>query len=58
MTHCGRKNVIKHREINNYEQYIALDIYLKLDCLDKREATSSEQIDYMGISGKVLTTSL
>ena len=37
MKSCGCRNVIKHKEIKNGEKYIALEIYLKLDCLDKRE---------------------
>ena len=36
MTSCGRRNIRKHRETNNSDKYITLDIYLKLDCLDKR----------------------
>ena len=36
MTICIRRNVRKHREIKNGEKYIALDIFLKLDFLDKR----------------------
>ena len=48
----------KNREIDNYEQYIDLDISLKLDCLNKREVTSSVSRVFMGRSGKGLTTSL
>ena len=33
---CGSCNARKNEEINNGEQYIALDISLKLDWLDKR----------------------
>ena len=40
MTSCGRRNVRKHREINNGEQYIILDIPSNIDCMDKREVTS------------------
>ena len=39
MRSCGQRNVRKQKEIKNCEQYIAFDIYLKLECLDKREAT-------------------
>ena len=53
-----RRNVRKHREIKNSEKYTALDIYSELDCLEKREVTSSESRDYMGRSGKGMTTSL
>ena len=42
MTSCGRHNVRKHREIKNDEQYIFLNVSLKIDFLDKRELTSSE----------------
>ena len=38
---CGRRNVSKHREIKNGEQYIVLDVYSKLDFKDKREVTYS-----------------
>ena len=48
MTSCGKHNVRNHREINNGDQYIALDIYLELDFIDKRELHSSESRDYMG----------
>ena len=58
MKSCVRINVRKHKEINNGEKYIILDISSKLDFLDKREVTSSESKDFMGISGKGLTTSL
>ena len=58
MTSCGRRNVRKHRDINNDEKYIILDICYKLDCLYKMEVTSSESKDYMGRPGKGLTTSL
>ena len=34
---CGRHNVRKQKEVNNGEQYIALDIYLHINCLEKRE---------------------
>ena len=40
VTSCGRRNVMKHREIKEGEQYTDLEIYLKLDCMDKMEFTS------------------
>ena len=58
MKSCGRHNVRKHRKIKNGEQYITLDIYLKVDFLEKRESTYSESRDYMGRSFKGLNTSL
>ena len=36
MTSCGRRNIKKQRKIKNGAQGIILDIYSKLDCLDKR----------------------
>ena len=56
MRRCGRHNVRKHRESKNGEQYIALDISLKVDCLKKSEFTSSRSMDYVVISGKGVTT--
>ena len=44
----GRIIVRKHREIKNGDKYIILDIYHKIDCLEKREFTSSEPKYYMG----------
>ena len=58
VTSCGRRNVRENREINNGDQYIILEIYYKIDCLDKREVTSSESKDSTQITGKGLTTSL
>ena len=54
----GKRNVRKHREIDNGEQYIVLDIYYNIYCMEKREATSSESKDYMERPGKGLTNSL
>ena len=51
MRSCGRRNVRKHKEINNGEQYIALDIFLQLDFLENREVTYSGSWYYVGISG-------
>ena len=45
-------------DINNSEQYIILEISSKLDCMDKREFTSSKPRDYMVIPGNGMTTSL
>ena len=58
MKNCGHRNVKKHRDINNGENYITLDILLKFGSLDKMKITSSEQGYYLGISGKGLITSL
>ena len=58
MKNGGRRNVRKHREINNSEQYITLDISLNFGNLNKIKITSSEPKDYFGRSGKGLMTSL
>ena len=58
MTSCGMQNVRKHRYIKNGDQYIILDISYKLDCMDKREFTSSQPNYYMGIPGKGKITPL
>ena len=39
MKSCGRRNVSKYRYIKNGEKYTTLDIYYKLDCMDKRQFT-------------------
>ena len=41
MSTFGKRNVRKHREIKNGEQYIDLGISLKLDCMDNKKVTSS-----------------
>ena len=40
MKSCGRRNVEKHKEINNCEQCIILYISSKIYCMEKREVTS------------------
>ena len=42
MKNYGRHNVMKHREIDNGEQYIALYISLKFGNQDNMKTTSSE----------------
>ena len=42
MKNCGRRNVIKHREIKGSDKYVTLDISLKFDSSDKMKITSSE----------------
>ena len=54
----GCYNVRKHREINNGEKYITLDISLNFGRMEKMKITSSEPKDYLGKSGKGLITSL
>ena len=58
MKHCGCQNVRKHREINNGEKYIILDVCLNFGSLEKMKITSSEPKYYLGRSGKGFITSL
>ena len=58
MKNCGHHNVRKHREINNSEQYVILDIYLKFGDIYKMKITSSEPEYYLGRSVKGVITSL
>ena len=58
MRSCWIHNVRKHKDINNGDQYISLDISYKLDYIDKRKVTSLVSRYYVGISGKGVTTSL
>ena len=55
---CGRCNVRKHRETKNGEKYIILDIYHKIDCINKRGVNSSDSRYYSGRPVKGLNTSL
>ena len=41
MTSCGRITIGKHKEINNGEQYIILDISSNNDSQENKEVTSS-----------------
>ena len=52
---CGRRNIRKHRDIKNVEQWIILNMSYKLDCLDKKNFNSSESKDYMVRPGYRLT---
>ena len=54
----GRCNVRKHRQINNGNKYIALDILLKFGSRDNMKITFSDPKGYLGILGKGLITSL
>ena len=58
MKHCGRRNVSKHRDIKNGKKYITLDISSDSVSLDNMKIKPSEKKYYLGISGKVLITSL
>ena len=50
MTSCVRRNVRKHRELKEFEQYITLETSFELDCMYKREVTSSELRNYIFLS--------
>ena len=54
----GHCNIKKHKEIRNSEQYITLNISLKLDFLDNTEVTYPGSRDYIGTSGKRMNTSM
>ena len=58
MKNCGCRNVRKQREIKGSDKYVALNILLKFDSLDKMKIISSESKVKLGISGKWLITSL
>ena len=58
MKNCGHCNVRKYKDIKGSDNYITLDIVLKLGSLDKMRITSSESKDDLGGSGKGLITSL
>ena len=48
----GCCNLQEHKEINNGEQYISLDVSLELGFLENRKVTSSEPRYYVEISVK------
>ena len=58
MKNCGCRNVRKHRDINDIDNYINLDISLKVFSLEKINIKSSELNDYQGRPGKGLITYL
>ena len=58
MKNCGHRNVRKHVEIKDSEEYVTLDISLKFGNLEKMRITSSYPKDNLGKSGKELIISL
>ena len=54
----GCRNVMKHKEIDNGEKYITLDISLEFGYLEKIKIISSEPNGYLGRSVKGLITSM
>ena len=43
MKNCGHHNVGKHRDTNNGEQYVVLDISLKFFNMENKKIISSEE---------------
>ena len=65
MRNCGKRNVRKHKDFKKgdervtYEnKYDILEISDKFGILDMMETTSSESMEKLGKSGKVLVTAL
>ena len=58
MKNYGRCNVRKHRNVKGSYKYVALDILLKFDSLNKMRITCSYSKVRLGRSGKGLITSL
>ena len=58
MRNCGCRSVRKHRDSNDSDKYIILNISLKFEILEKMRSTSSEPKDNLGILGKGFITSL
>ena len=58
MENCVCCNVMKHRDVNDSDKYITLDISLKFGILEKTRITSSDPKDNFGRSRKGLIDSL
>ena len=58
MKMCGRRNVMKHKDIKDSDNYTILGIWLKFGSMDKMGLKSSKPEDYLGITGKGLIISL
>ena len=58
MKNCGHWNVRKQRDIKSSDNYVTLDILLKVYSLEKMKITSSESKDNLGRSGEGLITYL
>ena len=58
MKNCDFRSIRKHRDIEDGEKYITLDISLKFGCMDTMKITSSDSKDYLRISVKFLITSM
>ena len=58
MKKCGRRKFRKHKEINESDKIVTLNVSAKFDSLNKTETTSSESKGKLGRSGKGLVTAL
>ena len=58
MKNCGRRKVIKHKEIKGNGKIFTLNVSAKFDSLNKMETTSSESKGKLVRSGKGLVTTL
>ena len=58
MKNCGRRKVMKHKEIKDSDNIVTLDISAKFDNLNNMETTSSESKEKLERSGKGLVTAL
>ena len=58
MKHCGRRKVMKHKEIKGSDTIVTLDVSAKFENLNKIETTSSESKGKLWRSGKGLVTAL
>ena len=58
MKNCGRRKVIKHKDIKDSDNIVTLDISSKFDSLNKMKTTSSESKGKLERSEKGLVNSL
>ena len=58
MKNCGRRKVMKNREIKGSDKIVTLNISEKFDILNKMKTTSSESKGKLGRSGKGLVTAM
>ena len=58
MKNCGRRKVMKHKEIKGRDKIVTLNVSANFDSLNKMETTSSESKGKLGRSGKGLVTAL
>ena len=58
MKNCGRRKVMKHKEIKGSDKIVTLNISAKFDSLNKMETTSSESKEKLERLAKGLVTAL